>query len=183
MGQRSRGINVARIAGGRGDVRNMTMLDRNGRIAAVTVLTLALAACTGRVDTRGNFADPEAVSQITPGESTRGTVEDLLGSPTTVATFNDQTWYYIGRKTEKFAFFEPEVLEQQVVAIHFDPTGLVEDVKIYGPEDSREVELVERTTPTAGRELTALQQLFGNIGRFNTDSAPAVPGARVPGQY
>lgn len=160
----------------------MTMLDRNGRIAAVAVLALALAACTGRVDTRGNLADPEVVSQITPGESTRGTVEDLLGSPTTVATFNDQTWYYIGQKTERFAFFKPEVLEQQVVAIHFDPTGIVEGVKIYGPEDAREVALVERTTQTAGRDLSILQQLLGNIGRFSSEGGPGagVPGGRVP---
>ena len=160
----------------------MTKLDRNGRTAAVAVLALALAACAGQVDTRGNFADLEAVSQITPGQSTRGTVEDLLGSPTTVATFNDKTWYYIGRKTEKFAFFEPEVLESQVVAIHFDTVGVVEEVKIYGSEDSREVALVERTTPTAGRELTVLQQLLGNVGRFNSEGGPgpAVPGGRVP---
>ena len=116
------------------------------------------------MDTRGNLADPEVVSQITPGESTRGTVEDLLGSPTTVATFNDRTWYYIGRKTERFAFFKPEILEQQVVAIHFDEAGTVENVKIYGPDDAREVEVVDRTTPTAGQELTVLQELFGNLG-------------------
>jgi outer membrane protein assembly factor BamE (lipoprotein component of BamABCDE complex) len=154
------------------------MLGRNGRRLAVAALALAAASCTGRVDTRGNLADPEVVSQITPGESTRGTVEDLLGSPTTVATFNDQTWYYIGRKTEKFAFFEPEVLEQQVVAVHFDPDGVVDDVKIYGPEAAREIELVDRTTPTAGKELSVLQQLFGNLGRFNTDEGPAAP--RLP---
>ena len=145
----------------------------------VTAFAAGLSACTGRVDTRGNLADPEVVSQITPGESTRGTVEDLLGSPTTVATFNDQTWYYIGRKTEKFAFFKPEVLEQQVVAVHFDPNGVVDDVKLYGPDDAREVELVDRTTPTAGQELSVLQQLFSNLGRFNSDEGPAAPG-RLP---
>jgi outer membrane protein assembly factor BamE (lipoprotein component of BamABCDE complex) len=156
------------------------MLHRTGPIASAALLALALSACTGRVDTRGNLADPEVVSQITPGESTRGTVEDLLGSPTTVATFNDSTWYYIGRRTERFAFFRPEVLEQQVVAIHFDQAGTVDNVKLYGPEDAKEVELVERTTPTAGKELTVLQQLFGNLGRFNTDEGgPAAP-TRLP---
>ena len=156
------------------------MLHRKGPIASAAIVALALAACTGRVDTRGNLADPEVVSQITPGESTRGTVEDLLGSPTTVATFNDRTWYYIGRKTDRFAFFKPEILEQQVVAIHFDEAGTVEDVKIYGPDDAREVKLVDRTTPTAGQELTVLQQLFGNLGRFNTEEGgPAAP-TRLP---
>jgi outer membrane protein assembly factor BamE (lipoprotein component of BamABCDE complex) len=169
---------AARWAGRRRD-RDQVMLGRNGKALAVAAVALAAASCTGRVDTRGNLADPEVVSQITPGESTRGTVEDLLGSPTTIATFNDQTWYYIGRKTEKFAFFRPEVLEQQVVAIHFDPDGVVDDVKLYGPEDAREVELVDRATPTAGKELSFLQQIFGNLGRFNTDEGPATPG-RLP---
>jgi outer membrane protein assembly factor BamE (lipoprotein component of BamABCDE complex) len=155
------------------------MLGRTGPILATAAVALALAACTGRVDTRGNMADPEVVSQITPGESTRGTVEDLLGSPTSIATFNDQTWYYIGRKTEKVAFFRPEVLEQQVVAVHFDASGVVDDIKTYGPEDAREIELVDRTTPTAGKELTLMQQLFGNLGRFNTEDGATGP-ARLP---
>jgi outer membrane protein assembly factor BamE (lipoprotein component of BamABCDE complex) len=155
------------------------MLGGTRRSLAVAAIAFAAASCAGRVDTRGNLADPEVVSQITPGESTRGTVEDLLGSPTTVATFNDQTWYYIGRKTEKVAFFKPDVLEQQVVAIHFDPAGVVDDVKIYGPDDSREVEIVDRATPTAGKELSVLQQIFGNLGRFNTDESPVSP-TRLP---
>ncbi|HXV23032.1 MAG TPA: outer membrane protein assembly factor BamE [Alphaproteobacteria bacterium] len=158
------------------------MLGRNGRTLVVACLVLATASCSGRIDTRGNLADPEVVSQISPGESTRGTVEDLLGSPTTVATFNDRTWYYIGRKTEKLAFFAPEVLEQQVVAIQFDSSGFVEEVKIYGPDDARQVELVERTTPTAGKDLTVLQQLFGNLGRFNTSEGQG-PSPRAPTPY
>jgi hypothetical protein len=43
---------------------------------------------------------------------------------------------------------------------------------IYGVEDGRIVEPVERTTPTYGQELTVMQQLLGNFGRFNTDAAP-----------
>ena len=41
-----------------------------------------------------------------------------------------------------------------------------EKVKIYGLEDARKIEIVERVTPTAGKEFTILRQLFGNIGRF-----------------
>jgi len=71
------------------------------------------------------------------------------------------------------------------VAIHFDPSGVVEDVKVYGPDDARQVKLVDRTTPTAGKEITVLQQLLGNVGRFNTapGAGPVVPGGRVPGPY
>jgi len=42
----------------------------------------------------------------------------------------------------------------------------VEDVFTYTENDRREVELVSRVTPTAGNELSLIQQLFGNVGRF-----------------
>ena len=53
------------------------------------------------------------------------------------------------------------------VAIDFDSAGRVSDVRRYGLDDGREIQPVDRATPTKGREVTLLQQLFGNIGRFN----------------
>ena len=119
-----------------------------------------------------------------PGSSTRSTVSELLGSPSTVATFNQDTWYYIGAKTEQTAFFEPEIIDQKVVEVHFDTTGVVSDVKVYGPNSSREVVPVSRVTRTPGREPTVLQQFFGNIGRFNNteQSAPTYRRPGPPGQ-
>ena len=38
------------------------MLHRTGPMTCAALLALALAACTGRVDTRGNLADPEVMS-------------------------------------------------------------------------------------------------------------------------
>lgn len=152
-----------------------------GRREAIIALTLLLTAagCAPRIDTRGNLADADAVQQIVPGSSTRSTVSELLGSPSTVATFNQDTWYYIGAKTEQFAFFDPEIIDQQVVEVHFDATGVVSDLKVYGPDASREIDVVSRVTPTPGREPTMLQQFFGNIGRFNTKEAGA-PTYRRP---
>jgi len=36
----------------------------------------------------------------------------------------------------------------------------------YTENDKKEVDLVARVTPTAGNELSIIQQLFGNVGRF-----------------
>ena len=43
---------------------------------------------------------------------------------------------------------------------------MAQDVKILGLEDAQKIEMVDRVTPTAGKELTILKQIFGNIGRF-----------------
>jgi hypothetical protein len=55
--------------------------------------------------------------------------------------------------------------------VRFDEKGRVAGVARLGLDEAREVEIVERTTPTASNEMSVLQQLLGNIGRF-TDQGP-----------
>jgi outer membrane protein assembly factor BamE (lipoprotein component of BamABCDE complex) len=127
----------------------------------------ALSACGNTVQLRGNTPDPEDVAGIQPGVHSRQDIVDLLGSPSTVSTFEDRKWYYIGQKTQQVAFMKPEVLDRNVLVITFDETGVVEGTQHYGMADAQEVEPVARETPTEGRDLTLLQQLFGNIGKFS----------------
>lgn len=129
--------------------------------------TLALSACGNGVQLRGNTPDPEDVAGIQAGIHSRQDVIDLLGSPSTVSTFEERKWYYIGQKTQQVAFMKPEVLDRNVLVITFDETGVVEGTQHYGMADAQEVDPVARETPTEGRDLTLLQQLFGNIGKFS----------------
>jgi outer membrane protein assembly factor BamE (lipoprotein component of BamABCDE complex) len=133
---------------------------------ALGVTFAALGACEPQFDTRGNLPDAEVVLQVQPGIDNRERVTDLLGSPSTVGTFDDKTWYYISKKTKRIAFFDPEVLDQEVLIIKFDDAGTVSDMKLLGIEDAHQVVPNPNETPTSGRELTILQQLMGNIGRF-----------------
>ena len=126
----------------------------------------ALAACSPRIDQRGNLLDPDAVLAVQPGIQTKDQVAQLLGTPSTIATFDDKTWYYVSKRTETTAFFTPEITDQQVLVVKFDDADVVENVHLYGMGDAYEIEPVDRTTPTYGQKLTILQQLFGNIGRF-----------------
>jgi len=129
-------------------------------------LPLALSACERAIQVRGNLPDDDEVAKISPGIHTRGDIASLLGTPSTVSTFEDSKWYYIGQKTTEFAFFEPEVLERKVVVVSFDDAGTVAETNIYTLEDGQEIEPVGRVTPTEGKDLTILQQLIGNLGRF-----------------
>ncbi len=125
---------------------------------------LAVAGCAPEINVRGHVPNPDSLAQIKPGQQTRDQVLDLLGSPSSVGTFEDTRWYYISRRTEHLAFYEPEVMEAQVVMVEFDTAGFVKQVAHLPDEDIREIELVERETPTKGRELGFLQQILGNIG-------------------
>lgn len=135
----------------------------------VFIGALSLAACSPRVETRGNLPDADALADIEVGQIKKREVAELLGSPSTIATFDLETWYYISEVTETVAFFEPELKERKVIIIRFDKQGVVRELKIIGKEQAREISMVERKTPTAGNEISLLKQLFGNIGRFGTE--------------
>ena len=129
-------------------------------------MIVAASACAPNVATRGNLPDPDKLAEIVPGEASRDDVVYLLGSPSSAATFGEEIWYYIAARIETVAFNEPEVIDQQVVAIRFGEDGLVSAIDTYGMDDARAVEIVDRVTPTSGNEITILQQLIGNVGRF-----------------
>lgn len=131
----------------------------------------AVGGCAPRLDTHGNIPDPDRLAAVTRGVHTRADVQQVLGSPSSVALFDGETWYYIGNRTETTAFLAPDVLERQVVAVHFNRAGVVDSIETLGLEQGQDVNLVERETPTSGNELTFIQQIVGNVGRFEGEGA------------
>lgn len=133
-------------------------------LAAAIALALGTGGCSARKEVRGNYLTDAQLSTIQVGTTNRQTVMRVLGPPSTEGTFDKQIWYYIGRQTEEWAFFEPEVLEQRVVAIYFNEGGVVEHVERYGQNDARAVSVVERETPTSGHKIGFFEQILGNLG-------------------
>jgi outer membrane protein assembly factor BamE (lipoprotein component of BamABCDE complex) len=142
-------------------------ITRSSLITLAGLAIILVAACSPRIATRGNAPDPEMLEQISVGESTKGDVTNILGSPSTVAAFDENVWLYISQVTETVAFLEPETVSQKVILVSFDAANRVEILSEYDLEDGKPVIPTDRVTPTAGRELTILQQLFGNLGRFS----------------
>jgi len=136
---------------------------------------LGLAACSPTIQQEGNVPDADQVVQINPGVDDKNRVTQLLGSPSSVSAFQDRTWYYISRRTETTAFFNPQVVEQEVLAVTFDAQNIVQDMKVYGLEKGRTVAMVDRVTPTYGNDLTLVQQVLGNLGRFNNPNKKSTP--------
>jgi outer membrane protein assembly factor BamE (lipoprotein component of BamABCDE complex) len=127
-----------------------------------------LAACSADINLRGNAPDTDRLALIKPGAQSREQVVQLLGSPTTISTFDKNTIYYISQRTKVVTFNKPQILSRKIVEISFDKNDRVTQVKNYDLSNSRDIELIKRTTPTPGRQFTILQQLLGNFGRFES---------------
>jgi outer membrane protein assembly factor BamE (lipoprotein component of BamABCDE complex) len=135
-------------------------------LAAVLVAG-ALASCAPMVHTDGQIPDPVKLASIQLGVQTQEEVAEMLGTPSSVGTFDPNTWYYISKRTSTTAFLEPDVLEQRVVVINFDESGVVRGMRLYGLNDATEISPVGRSTPTKGKELTVLDQMIGNLNRYS----------------
>lgn len=137
-------------------------------LAGTALLMTALGGCTKDIDARGNLPTPLALEKLAPGEQTRQDVRNLLGSPATTSVFDNETWYYISSQTTQYAFYPVEELERTIYAVHFDQRGILNNVTKLDQRDGREIQIVSRETPTKGRELSLVEQLIGNLGRFNS---------------
>lgn len=146
---------------------------------ALAASLLAGAACSPVVATRGHMVDEERLAAVQEGVTRKDEVAAILGSPSTTGTFDGNTWYYIGQVTEKTAFFRPEAIERKVLIVRFDDGGTVKEKRVLDLADAREVEMSARETPTAGREMSFLEQFLGNIGRFSGKEQGSGPGAPV----
>ena len=117
-------------------------MDRDRLFAVRPFLALAvallLAGCSFFEATptmRGNKVEAEQLNELVPGTSTRSDVTALIGSPTTKATFDDNTWIYVSEVTRPRVGRTPGVLDQNVVVLSFDDQGVLRDVKKLNQED------------------------------------------------
>ena len=144
------------------------------------VLALTVGACAPRVHNQGHEVDPEQLAQVEPGKTNRDQVMEILGSPSSQSTFGPEIWYYVSQQMHSTLFFKPEVNDRKVIAVEFDPEGVVSTVSTLGLADGRIVQPVERVTPTSGHELTVIEQVIGNFGRFSRKAKGPQPGAGIP---
>lgn len=103
--------------------------------AVLTIALVLLAGCA----TAGRKVDPNAVSQVQRGTSTKTDVRASLGEPTQISTDDDgETWVYAwarssvdGKTFIPFAgaFIGGTRTDSQSVEIRFDKAGVVQSVK------------------------------------------------------
>lgn len=135
----------------------------------MTATALALAglgmACSPVRDTHGFTAATPEQTKVEPGVDTKETVLKRLGTASTESMVDQLTWYYVTSVQERFAFYEARTVDRTVLAIRFREDGVVDSIDSFGMERGKVVRYSEDRTPTRGRELGIIEQIFGNVGR------------------
>ncbi|HWA00686.1 MAG TPA: outer membrane protein assembly factor BamE [Caulobacterales bacterium] len=134
--------------------------------AALLIATAGASACAPVRSYSGFRPDYNNAQIPTPevGVDTKDTVQQRFGTPSTQAVLDQTAWYYISENQERVAFYTPHITGRRVMVVKFDAENKVSAVESYGIERGRIIAYNHDATPTRGRELGILEQLFGNIG-------------------
>jgi outer membrane protein assembly factor BamE (lipoprotein component of BamABCDE complex) len=152
-------------------------------LAALLLGVPPLAGCGAQVDRHGHVFIDVDLDQIQTGMS-KEEVRTVLGSPDTTSAIGGDAYYYISTTTKTVAFLKPREIDRQVVAVYFDGRETVRNVAHYGMKDGIVVNYYSGETPARGKDLTFIEQLFGNIAsrRLFNDQRPSGGGASgIPG--
>ncbi len=155
---------------------------RGARIALALSAVLTLAACGAQIDRHGHVFVDVDLSQVQPGMS-KDQVKTVLGSPDTTSTIGGDAYYYISTTQKSVAFLKPWEIDRQVVAVYFDGGEKVQQVANYGLKDGIVINYYKGETPARGKDLTVLEQIFGNISnrKMFKDARPGAGGIPGPG--
>jgi outer membrane protein assembly factor BamE (lipoprotein component of BamABCDE complex) len=147
---------------------NATHLADAVRLLAALATVGVLSACAATFTNHGFVPPQEELEQILVGVDTRGTIEDTIGPPSAAAgVTREEAWIYSAYRVRNYTYQAPQVIERDVVAISFDPDGVVSNVERFGLEDGQLVQLSRRTTESSVRDLGFFRQLMRNLGRVD----------------
>ncbi|WP_231118938.1 outer membrane protein assembly factor BamE [Oecophyllibacter saccharovorans] len=120
---------------------------------------------------RGALVEKSDILQLHPGSTTQQEVESLIGSPTTHATFDNNKWIYITLTKNLVPMGFPAVDKQRVLVLDFDDSGVLQHLKLLTKKNAVPVSMVSAITPSPGTQISVLQEILGNVGRYNPMSS------------
>ena len=138
------------------------------------ILLLNMTSCSTVVENRGYIFNPEIQEKISQGMD-KTEIISLLGTPSTVSESTGLKYYYISNKFFKYAFLNPKEIERTIQVISFDENDNVRNIEEYTMKDGRVINYNKDKTLPNGTEVTIIQDLFDNTGRYT--NAEAIAGS------
>jgi outer membrane protein assembly factor BamE (lipoprotein component of BamABCDE complex) len=140
------------------------------KLVAAAVL-LVVAGCSEIIRNHGYIPVEEDLQGLTVGVDTRGSVEDLVGKPSSSGVLRGGDWFYVGSKVRHFAYKKPREINREVVALRFSDDDVLQNVERFGLEQGRVITLSRRVTETTVRDVTFIRQIIRNFGRIDLGEA------------
>ncbi len=144
---------------------------RQGTRFAVLTGALMLSACSATFQNHGYVPEQDALDELVVGVDTRGSLEDIVGPPSSTGVMDDEGWFYISSKIRHYAYLRPQVVEREMVAVTFGDDETITNIQRFGLQDGNVITLNRRVTELPVKGPSILGQILGTFGNINVADA------------
>ncbi len=113
----------------------------------------------------GNMPINERISQVTEGQS-KTQVQNILGTPSSIVSLDENTWIYMSSDIKRVAFFKPEEVNRDVLTIKFNNKDEVQEIQRMTKVNGKEITISEDKTVTVGHQPGFFERFFGGVTQF-----------------
>ena len=130
-------------------------------------IVFCLAACNNSlfISHTGNMPSEDKVKMVFKGQS-KNDVLNLLGSPSNIVSFDQNTWIYMSSDIKKVAFMAPKEINRDVLVIKFNRDGNVSSIDKLGQEQGQVLTVEKEQTPNHEQKIGFFRKYFGGVGQY-----------------
>ena len=125
-----------------------------------------VAGCAIREGEHGYDFDLKELKKLYLNKSTKEDVLEVLGSPSTESTIDNNTWYYGLVDTKNLVIFRPKVHWSKLLQIDFK-NNRVSNIVMYDDALEKPLNFAHTDSKIDAVETNSLKDLVRNMGRFN----------------
>lgn len=108
----------------------------------------------------------DKIKEVKVGQ-TQDKVRELLGSPSSVASLDENQWIYMSSTLKKVAFFNPKIVNRDVLTIDFDKNGKVSKIVRLDEKNGADINPDKDETQSGGHNPGFFKKYFGGVGTFS----------------
>ena len=136
-------------------------------------------SCVYQKVVNGQLPNVDLVKSLEIGKDKKKTVINILGSPSFIGEYNDNSIYYAKIDSKQIAFLKPDVINQNVLQIEFDSNNTLKNIYLFNKDDGVEVSMSDLETKTTGKKIGIIEQLLGNLGVPGLGRGPIIGSGRA----
>jgi len=138
-------------------------VDMRWRFFLISGLLLLLTGCQKTLQHHGWVGDPKVLEAFKPGVL-RAEIENNIGIPALISTFDDHVIYYIHIETEQgISVHKPTIKTYEAWQLIFNDAWKLQSLKRLPPLDGRRIMFLRQVTPSHAQKNSWVQQLFRNF--------------------
>lgn len=151
------------------------------KIFSMMAFVCILAACSTEkqnewfVSHTGNMPAKERLNRIEIGSS-KDDVMRVLGLPSSVNVFDQNSWIYMSADVKKVAFWAPQEIDREVLSITFNAADEVKTIDVLTLADGKNIKPDESVTEVKGQRPGFFRKYFGGVGQYTPFSGKSNNG-------